>query len=86
MNNWPENYDRKLKAADDRIDITLQFIAEYGGIDGAHHKQWCLDQIVRILTQSTPHAEAGLYYKWVRDFEDGEEGPDSYEWDTGIAP
>lgn len=28
----------------------LDLIAEYGGIDGGHHKQWLLDQVVRVLT------------------------------------
>lgn len=28
----------------------LQLIKKYGSIDGAHHKQWVLDQIVRIIT------------------------------------
>jgi hypothetical protein len=28
----------------------LHFIERYGGNDGAHHKQWVLDQVARILT------------------------------------
>ena len=31
------------------IDWALLFIAMYGQIDGAHHKQWVLDQVARIL-------------------------------------
>jgi len=27
----------------------MQFIEFYGQIDGGHHKQWVLDQVVRIL-------------------------------------
>lgn len=27
----------------------LEFIQRYGGIEGAHHKQWVLDQVTRIL-------------------------------------
>lgn len=30
-------------------DWALEYISRYGGIDGAHHKQWVLDQVVRIL-------------------------------------
>ena len=57
----------------------LDLIAEYGGIDGGHHKQWLLDQVVRIL--------AGEKYEdWVGEWEDGEDGQKTYEWDTGIAP
>jgi hypothetical protein len=56
----------------------LGLIANYGSIDGGHHKQWVIDQIVRILAED--------YNQWVIDFCNGEEGPDTYEWDTGIAP
>ncbi|HET7135185.1 MAG TPA: hypothetical protein VFJ25_04640 [Casimicrobiaceae bacterium] len=56
----------------------LDLIARYGGIDGAHHKQWVLDQIVRILSDD--------YAEWVREQKDGEDGPDTYDWDEGIAP
>ena len=30
-------------------DWALYFVAMYGQIDGAHHKQWVLDQVARIL-------------------------------------
>jgi hypothetical protein len=30
-------------------DWALHWIQRYGGIDGAHHKDWVLDQVVRIL-------------------------------------
>lgn len=30
-------------------DWALEYIVHYGGIDGAHHKSWVLDQVVRIL-------------------------------------
>ena len=67
-----------MKSDKDRVEEALDLIAEYGSIDGAHHKQWVLDQLVRILT---PHYEA-----WVMGQEAGEDGPDTYYWDVGIAP
>lgn len=30
-------------------DWALNYIGRYGGIDGAHHKDWVLDQVARIL-------------------------------------
>jgi hypothetical protein len=30
-------------------DWAMVFIERYGQIDGEHHKQWVLDQVVRIL-------------------------------------
>lgn len=54
-------------------------LAMYGAIDGAHHKMWVIDQMVRVLT-------GGDYDQWVRDFCAGEDGPQTYEWNEGIAP
>lgn len=34
-------------------DWAMYFIERYGQIDGAHHKQWVLDQTMRIL-KGTP--------------------------------
>jgi hypothetical protein len=33
-------------------DWALYFVHRYGGIDGAHHKQWVLDQVARLLNGS----------------------------------
>lgn len=62
----------------DRIATALRTIRQYGGIDGSHHKQWVLDQVVRTLAPS--------YKGWVKKFKIGEDGPNTYEWDEGIAP
>lgn len=34
----------------DRIAKALDLATRYGGIDGGHHKQWVIDQMVRALT------------------------------------
>jgi len=57
----------------------LDLILRYGGIDGGHHKQWVLDQIVRKLTGDG-------YNAWVEEYQLGEDGPETYIWDEGIAP
>jgi hypothetical protein len=56
----------------------LDFIMQWGGIDGDHHKQWVLDQLVRILADD--------YDAWVAEAKAGEDGPDTYGWDEGLAP
>lgn len=61
-----------------RAEHALAIISSYGGIDGAHHKQWVLDQVVRVLADD--------YEAWVRKQKDGEDGPDTYGWEEGIAP
>jgi hypothetical protein len=30
--------------------------------------------------------ESDEYREWVREQKDGEDGPDTYAWDTGVAP
>ena len=62
-----------------KIETALGLIARYGGIDGAHHKQWVLDQVVRSLTGPG-------YAEWVREQKAGDDGPDTYDWDEGIPP
>lgn len=85
------------------IEIALEEIFEYGGIDGADHKQWLLDRVVRVLTNCPlvqksaidahgkeytyeTYGESVEYLKWVEKYQDGEDGPFTYEWDIGIAP
>ena len=34
----------------ERIEKALSIAIAYGGIDGAHHKDWVIDQMVRALT------------------------------------
>ena len=49
-----------------KIQKALDSIYMFGGYDGSHHKQWLLDQLVRILADD--------YDKWVAEYEDGEKG------------
>lgn len=87
----------------ERIQKAINIAVQYGGIDGAHHKDWAIDQIVRALTgcpvepktsknwQGDPisylaQGESDEYKQVVKEACSGEDGPDSYEWNTGIAP
>ena len=66
---------RKLLA--DRITAALNVAFEYT-TDGAHHKQWVIDQMVRELLGNSDN-----YNRWVASYE----GPDEeYGWDIGVAP
>lgn len=62
-----------------KLAAVLALIERHGGTDGGHHKQWVLDQIVRAIAGDD-------YPEWVRRYEAGEDGPQTYQWDTGIAP
>lgn len=43
--------DTKFKNFVDK-DWAMYFLERYGWIDGAHHKDWVLDQIARILNET----------------------------------
>jgi hypothetical protein len=65
--------------ANDKIRQAIRIAVEYGGIDGAHHKAWVIDQMVEVLAGS-------LYDAVVADACNGEDGPHTYSWDRGIPP
>lgn len=62
-----------------RISEAVSLAIQFGGIDGAHHKMWVIDQMLRLLLEDK-------YEETIRDACDGEDGPNTYDWDTGIAP
>ena len=66
-------------SSEDRIEAAIDLAVRFGGIDGNHHKAWVIDQMVRVL--------AGCRYEAiVKESCDGEDGPNTYTWETGIAP
>lgn len=58
----------------ERIEKAIEIAIEYGGIDGAHHKDWVIDQMVRAL--------AGDNYDQIVADACESDG----EWDCGVAP
>jgi hypothetical protein len=62
-----------------KIDQAIELAVKYGGTDGAHHKDWVIDQMVRALA-------GDKYEKIVEEACAGEDGPNTYSWDVGIAP
>ena len=70
---------KTIMTADDKINAALEIAKDAIGIDGAHHKQWALDQICRALA-------GNKYEEMVAAWREGEDGPNTYTWDTGIAP
>jgi len=62
-----------------RIEKALEIAHDYGQTDGSHHKSWVIDQIVRLLTDDE-------YDEWIKNYRKGEEGPETYSWNVGIAP
>lgn len=65
--------------ATEPIDRAVELAVRFGGIGGDHHKAWVIDQMVRVLT-------GPMYETVVREACDGEDGPNTYDWDVGITP
>ncbi len=74
----------------ERIDKAINMIVQFGGIDGDHHKTWVLDQAVRALCGCPEKDESfgtnEQYEDIVREAKAGEDGPETYSWDVGVAP
>ena len=74
------------------ISGALHIAWQFGQVDGAHHKAWVIDQMVRALNGCPRPADTGdfgeneRYRAWVRLARSGADGPETYEWQTGIAP
>lgn len=63
----------------ERIELALDVAYNYSQVDGAHHKAYAIDQMVRALL-------GDRYEAWITEYRAGEDGPESYDWDEGIAP
>lgn len=67
----------------ERIEKAVEVALDYGQTDGAHHKMWVIDQMLRILLREK-------YKTTIKEWEEKEE--DDFdeeftdEWDEGIAP
>ena len=79
------------------VDLAINLAVRFGGIDGNHHKAWVIDQMVRALagcgtdwngdsrpTEPTPPNDEYLFI--VASAREGEDGPQTYDWDEGISP
>lgn len=63
----------------ERVQLALELLGNYGQEDGQHHQRWVIDQTVRILAGKN-------YDAFIEEYRDGEDGPETYTWDEGIAP
>ncbi len=61
------------------IGKALEVLVRYGATDGAHHKAWVIDQVVRILA-------AQRYEGLVAAARAGKNGPETFAWDVGVPP
>lgn len=94
--------DVTMTGTKSKVDKAIQIGVRYGRVDGDHHKMWVIDQMIRALTgcpmvkklattggneyEYEDQGESEEYKNTVREACAGEEGPDTYSWDCGIAP
>jgi hypothetical protein len=71
--------DAELREGKGAQRKALDLAVRFGGIDGDHHKAWVIDQMVRALAGDG-------YDQLVAEAKAGEDGPETYGWDEGIAP
>lgn len=91
------------KTSTERIDKALMLAVAFGGYDGAHHKDWVIDQMVRALTgcpveKETIDVTGKPPYVHMQQGESqeykvliaaacaGDDGPNTYAWETGTPP
>lgn len=58
-------------------NVAARVATRFGGVDGGHHKQWVIDQMLRSILGNKD------YQAWVERMNSD---PDYDPWDTGIAP
>lgn len=62
-----------------RITAAVALAHRYAQSEGADAKAWVIDQMVRRLLDDG-------YDEFVTRFRNGEDGPNSHDWDVGLAP
>ena len=74
---WCEMQEQAARGMREDLHVqeALTIAADGGCIDGAHHKQWAINQMVRVLIGDD------AYQKWVSAIR-----AEGYAWDEGIAP
>lgn len=76
-----------VKDENEKIIKALEIAWQYSQIDGAHHKAWVIDQMVRALCgdEETYKLFIDAYTEpFPSEVYPGE--MDHYSWDEGIAP
>jgi len=74
----PAPIDRRTELACAALEVQMLAV-RFGGITGEHHKDWLIDQVVRLIA-------GDRYASVVAAAKAGDDGPDTFTWETGIAP
>ena len=79
MNDPIESLQSEADEKESRIQHAIGLAVQFGGVDGAHHKAWVIDRMVRVLA-------GDRYNEIVTEARNGDDGPQTYDWDCGVAP
>lgn len=93
---YPAGDPRAVTAEDLIADLENRIsdaLALASSVDGAHYKQWCIDQMVRALTGDSyddwvlawEHCD-NILCSYHNDVDNTVECDEGYSWDEGIAP
>jgi len=52
----------------------------------AHHKDWVIDQMVRVLTGCNDNYDSDEYIQLINDACSGKDGLNTYYWEVGVPP
>jgi hypothetical protein len=73
-----------MSTSDQKLTNIMVLVSNYGTFDGSHHKQWVLDQVLRIALGDKYNAYIKEQTKPVWNEETLEW--ETYGWDTGCPP
>lgn len=68
-------------------DWVLYYLESWGGIDGAHHKDWTMDQIARILNDTPIIIKEAEWDCGLKEFriDTGEPTQEYHDWVTEVC-
>ena len=61
------------------INNAIAIALQSGQTDGEHHKLYVIDQMLRYLAGDN-------YEELIKNYCNGEDGPNTYSWETGTCP
>lgn len=76
----------------ERIQKALAIAVQFGGFPSSLNKAWAIDQMARALTgcpvlpDAFTQGESEAYRDLVTAARNGDEGPETFDWDVGICP
>lgn len=80
VRNYVTCFDFEYPTSDSRIEGALEAAFEFGDVDGGHHKQWLINEMIRQLLGFGGHRE------WVKSYNIWAAKYGYSYWDEGIAP